>query len=162
MKRKKKNNDKKQSQESFFFQSQTSTSVSPVGSVGKRDSCSATKSVLFGFAVGAMLAGMLTGGWMKKAGSPILTFLSSRRRMTRSTNPLRNSCVVGSYSFLATHWFDCLEWMTLYFFCPGNKKSNTRMMRIVYVHYILWFVWPMTWGMMIVKKAVTNIQRTKL
>lgn len=61
-----------------LFQSLTSTSALPGSFVGKRDACSATKSALFGFGVGAILAGMLTGGWMWKAGSSSLSFLSSR------------------------------------------------------------------------------------
>lgn len=91
---------------------------------GKRDTCSVTKSSLFGFGVGAMLAGIVTGGWMWNAGSPSLTFLSSRRWMTCSTNSLRKSWVVGSYSFLTIHWLDCLEWITLYFSFPGNEERD--------------------------------------
>lgn len=105
-------------------QSQTPTSWSPACCFGKRDACCLTKSSLFGFGVGAMLAGMLTGGWMWNVLSPSLTLLSSRRWMTCCTKSFRKSWVVGSYSFLTTHWFDCLEWITLYFSFPGNEESE--------------------------------------
>ena len=138
---------KRRRPEIWLSQSQTPAALSPLCSFGKRDACCVTRSSLCGFGVGAMLAAMLTGGWMWNCFSPSRTFLSSRRWMTCCTKSLLKSWVVGSQlPYNPLLWLLGVNHIVFFLSCEWGEWGDMRMMRTVHVHHFgmkinkLWFI----------------------
>lgn len=135
-------------------QSQTPTSWSPACCFGKRDACCLTKSSLFGFGVGAMLAGMLTGGWMWNVLSPSLTLNDLLHQVFLEIL----SCWLIQLPYNPLVWLLGVNNIVFFFSWEWGERGDTRMMRMVHVHYFgmkmnklwlkksNWFVWPVSWG----------------